>query len=79
MGSHEDGKTATKTYTPTSDEERKILAFLLNEPIQIDNLAETCGLTIPHLSPILLAFELQGVIERLPGSRYLLNVELQDQ
>jgi DNA processing protein len=30
------------------------------------------------LSPILLRFELQGVLERLPGSRYLLAVELRD-
>ncbi len=79
MGWQESGKTATKTYTPASAEERKILTCLQNGPVQIDNLAETCGLTIPHLSPILLALELQGVIERLPGSRYLLNVELQDQ
>jgi len=78
MGWHE-GNKASKTYTPASAEEQKILRCLKNGPLQIDNLAETCGLTIPHLSPILLALELQGVIERLPGSRYLLNVELQDQ
>jgi DNA processing protein len=40
--------------------------------MHVDALAETCGLTVPELSPILLRFELLGVVERLPGSRYLL-------
>jgi len=35
-------------------------------------------LTLPELSTILLRLELQGVIERLPGSRYLLAMELSD-
>ncbi|WP_227819511.1 DprA-like winged helix domain-containing protein [Mariprofundus micogutta] len=46
--------------------------------MHLDSLCEICGLTLPELSPILLALELQGVIERLPGSRYLLSVELSE-
>jgi DNA processing protein len=44
--------------------------------MHVDAIAKSCGLTMPELSPILLAFELQGVVERLPGSRYFLAVEL---
>jgi len=62
-----------------SDTERRIVAELRAGPRSLDMLAETCGLTIPALSPILLALELRGVVERLPGGRYLLNMELQDQ
>jgi DNA processing protein len=69
---------AGKTYTPNSSEEALILQLLNSETMHVDALAETCGLTVPELSPILLRFELQGVVERLPGSRYLLAVELRD-
>jgi len=72
-------KPATgKKYTPNSSEEALILQLLNSETMHVDALAETCGLTVPELSPILLRFELQGVVERLPGSRYLLAVELRD-
>ena len=69
---------AGKTYTPNSSEEALVLRLLNRETMHVDALAETCGLTVPELSPILLRFELQGVVERLPGSRYLLAVELRD-
>jgi len=67
-----DKSVARKTYTPDSAEEALILRVLDRESMHVDALAETCGLTVPELSPILLRFELQGVVERLPGSRYLL-------
>jgi DNA processing protein len=69
---------AGKTYTPNSPEEALILQLLDRETMHVDALAESCGLTVPELSPILLRFELQGVVERLPGSRYLLAMELRD-
>ena len=69
---------ACKTYAPNSADEVLILQILNRETMHVDALAETCGLTVPELSPILLRFELQGVVERLPGSRYLLVVELRD-
>ncbi len=69
-------KRGGKTYHPAPGREEKILAALADDIMHIDALAETCGLTVPELSPILLALELQGVVERLPGSRYLLAVEL---
>jgi len=65
-----------KSYMPIDANEAKLLQALAVENMHLDHLAESCGLTVPELSPILLRLELQGVIERLPGSRYLLSVEL---
>ncbi len=67
-----------KTYSPDSSEEALILQLLDRETMHVDALAETCGLTVPELSPILLRFELQGVVERLPGSRYLLACNIHE-
>ncbi|MDQ6995478.1 MAG: DNA-processing protein DprA [Mariprofundaceae bacterium] len=53
--------------------EKQIITALQRETLHLDALSESCGLTVPQLSPILLALELQGVIERLPGSRYTLG------
>ena len=64
-----------KSYQPSSENEAKILDLLRSESLHLDELSETCGLTMPELSPILLGLELQGVIERLPGSRYQLSSE----
>jgi len=65
-----------KSYQPADAHERDLLQALAGESMHLDHLAESCSLTVPELSPILLRLELQGVIERLPGSRYLLSVEL---
>ncbi|HXH72716.1 MAG TPA: DNA-processing protein DprA [Mariprofundaceae bacterium] len=73
-----DGVAAKAEYSPVSEEEKNMLQALVAGPLHVDMLAETCGLTLPQLSPILLALELQGVVERLPGSRYLLAVELRE-
>jgi len=79
MGWMSAGKGASaggKAYQPVDADEAKLLQALAGESMHVDHLAETCGLTVPELSPIVLRLELQGVIERLPGSRYLLSVEL---
>jgi len=69
---------AGKHYHPTNAREADLLMAMAGQAVHLDLLAETCGLTLPELSPILLRLELQGVIERLPGSRYLLAMELSD-
>ncbi len=69
-------KCRANTYSAANDDELSLLQTLAGESMDIDHLAEICGLTVPDLSPILLRLELQGVIERLPGSRYILSVEL---
>ncbi len=64
---------ATKMYQPKSALEEKIIHLLRQEICHVDALAEDCDLTVPELSTILLALELGGVIEKLPGSRYTLS------
>ncbi|RMG91214.1 MAG: DNA-protecting protein DprA [Zetaproteobacteria bacterium] len=78
MGWQTAGRPVKQAYLPGNEQERQVLLALSQGPLAMDALSETCGLTIPELSSILLALELQGVVERLPGSRYLLNVELKD-
>jgi len=56
-----------------TSQEKQVLEVLQHEIMHLDALSESCCLTVPQLSPILLALELRGVIERLPGSRYTLG------
>lgn len=67
-----------RSYAPATSEEAELLRILGRESMHVDMLAESCGLTMSRLSPILLRLELDGVVERLPGSRYLLAVELRE-
>jgi len=81
LGLNNDRSTEMRTgkqYRPADAAEARILMAMAGEAVHLDLLADTCGLTLPELSTILLRLELQGVIERLPGSRYLLAMELSD-
>ncbi|MDX8389755.1 MAG: DNA-processing protein DprA [Mariprofundaceae bacterium] len=59
-------------YTPSDEQEAKVIEALKMDSLNLDALAICCCLTVPTLSPILLRLELQGMVERLPGSRYTL-------
>ncbi len=73
LGWAQQAEKAEKSYIPSDDREGRILSALRSESMHLDGLADACGLTVTELSPSLLALELQGVIERLPGSRYSLG------
>jgi DNA processing protein len=75
QGGRSKANSKLKQFQPGSENEAKIVEILRRESLHLDELTETCGLTLPELSPILLGLELQGVIERLPGSRYQLSAE----
>ncbi len=60
-------------YKPANASEAKVIKALGGEIMHIDALAQHCGLTVPELSTILLALELLGVVESLPGSRYAMG------
>lgn len=72
-GVHATNANQHKKYHPADSAELKLLQILAAESMHLDHISESCGLTVPELSPILLRLELQGVIERLPGSRYILT------
>ena len=63
----------SRDYKPANALEERIIKALEHEIMHIDALAEHCSLTVPELSPILLALELLGVVEQLPGSRYAMG------
>jgi len=66
----------TPRYEPASEAEAMLLQVLKQGVAHVDMLSEQCHLSLPELSPILLALELQGVIDRLPGDRYTLTQEI---
>jgi DNA processing protein len=69
-------KAAVPRYEPASPTEAMLLEVLKQGIAHVDMLSEQCHLSLPELSPILLALELRGVIDRLPGDRYTLVQEI---
>ena len=53
---------------------RKFLGF---DPVSVDELAESSGLTIDQVSSMLLILELHGEVESLSGGRYAIKEPLQ--
>lgn len=47
----------------------RVLQILGHDPVDIDTLAQRCGLTVDALYAILLPLELDGRLARLPGGR----------
>jgi DNA processing protein len=68
--------TTAARYEPESPAEAMVLDVLKQGIAHVDTLSEQCRLSLPELSPILLALELRGVIDRLPGDRYTLIQEI---
>ena len=66
----------TPRYEPATETETAVLAVLKQGIAHVDALCEQCQLELPELSPVLLALELRGVIDRLPGDRYMLVQEI---
>ena len=51
------------------DDAARMLQILGHDPVDIDTLAQRCGLTVDALYAILLPLELDGRLARLPGGR----------
>ncbi len=60
---------ASRPIVSLEDEEQSLLKHIAFDPVSIDQLCESSGLTIDKLSSILLALELKQVIESAPGGR----------
>ncbi len=56
--------------TELPEETRTLLNAMGYTPVTVDELVERVGLTAQMLSSMLLAMELQGLVEALPGGRY---------
>ena len=51
------------------DEAARVLKIMAYDPVDLDTLAQRCGLTVDALYAILLPLELDGRLARLPGGR----------
>jgi DNA processing protein len=52
-------------------EEKKVFILLGSEPLHVDEIAGESGLTPMEVSSIVLHLELQGLVNALPGARYI--------
>lgn len=59
-----------ETATGLNDEQMQLLDIMGHDPVSIDRLADSSGLTIDQLSSMLLILELEGRVEKLPGGQY---------
>ena len=59
---------ATESLSP---EEKKVFILLGSDPLHVDEIAGESGLTPMDVSSIVLHLELQGLINSLPGARYI--------
>ena len=62
-----------KKNVPENTESATVHAMLRDGPVQGDELARRCHLTVASLSRILLQLELVGVVQRLPGNQFALR------
>jgi DNA processing protein len=56
-----------------TETERKLVDTLSSGPYQIDQLGRETGLTVNELMEYLLAMELKGIVQELPGKRFVLT------
>ena len=55
-----------------TDTERQLVEALADGPLQIDQLSHKSGLAVNALMEYLLAMELKGIVQELPGKRFVL-------
>ncbi len=65
--------TAVDTPVAVGTTAAAVHALLQHGPVQGDELARRCHLTVAELSRILLQLELVGVVQRLPGNQFALR------
>lgn len=72
------GDIACMTHTTTATRDvdvdhstHELLAAMAYDPVDIDTLAQRCGLTIGMISSMLLQMELRGLVAACPGGKYL--------
>ncbi|MEO5348498.1 MAG: DNA-processing protein DprA [Magnetococcus sp. YQC-3] len=68
-GPVDEGRDLPMAGTPSA----AVHAMLQHGPVQGDELARRCHLTVAALSRILLQLELVGVVQRLPGNQFALR------
>ncbi|HUV29799.1 MAG TPA: DNA-processing protein DprA [Acidobacteriota bacterium] len=70
------GEVAVKRFQALPDmteTERRMVGFLSDCPVQIDQLSRAADLAVPELMGFLLALEVKGVVRELSGKRFVLT------
>lgn len=62
-----------KKMPDLTDVERDLVGMLSGGPLQIDLISRQASMSPAHLLEYLLALELKGIIEELPGKRFVLT------
>jgi DNA processing protein len=71
MGVPADTNAAYRVPEGLTDAERRILGELASVPVAVDRLVERTGAAAPELLNALLEMELKGLVEKVPGNRYI--------
>lgn len=66
-------KKEEKREIPVSEIEKKLLETIALEPLYVDKIAELTDMDIPSLLTMLLDLEMKGLVNQLPGKRYIKN------
>jgi hypothetical protein len=70
---------APELLVPLSDLHSKVYEEIANEPVSLESLLKTLNLTPSELSSALTILELEGLVESLPGSRYVRSQSTQNE
>ena len=60
-------------YEKLNDESDGIYSLISDNPISIDQIAKKSELSISAIMERLLILEINGVIKKIPGEKYILN------
>lgn len=66
-----DASKAEEPIVTLSADEKKVFNFLSMMPEHIDDIAEECSLTAPRAASALMTLEIKGLIEQVPGKRFI--------
>jgi len=66
-------KKAEKALEALGPEARLIMETVGTDPLHVDDLSRRTGLDIPRVLSLVLQMEIEGVVEQLPGMRYVAN------
>ena len=64
----------SEKYKNLNDNEKKIIAILRKSDMQIDELSRAVDSSVGDVNTRLIMLEVKGLIKRLPGGRYQLNI-----
>ena len=68
---HLQGLEPTDVKPYLEDEEEKVFRLVEDEPIHIDSIIAQTGIDTSRVSAILLQLELKGLVQQLPGKRFV--------